>query len=640
MQFKYPEILYGLLLLIIPIIVHLFQLRRFQKVPFTNVQFLKHVVLQTRKSSQLKKWLILCTRLLLLAAIITAFAQPYWSKLQSVTAKIETVVYLDDSFSMQAKGDKGELLKRAIQDIIGSLEEQDEVTVFTNNNDYKNVTKKTLTNELLELEYTSTQLEYDAVILKGKGLFSKASSSLKNLILLSDFQQKDKAFNIIPDSLINISLVQLLPVKNTNISIDSLFISNTNASNIELAVLLKQQGDAFNDISISLFDDNNLIAKTTVNSDDELKGTFTIPNNNEILGKITIEDDHLSFDNVLYFNINQRPKINVLSVNSAEDNFLKRVFTSDEFSYNATTLDRLNYSEIGQQNLVVLNELDNLPLTLINSLNMFEDDGGIILIIPSENITLPSYNQLFANFSTVKLDSLNITEKKLTSINFSHPIFNDVFDNKVTNFQYPKVNSFYSSNSTGSLILQFEDGNPFLFQSGGLFVFTSALNTKNSNFINSPLIVPTLYNIGRQSLQLPRLYFTIGEENTFDVNTTLQQDDILKLKADTEEIIPMQRTFSNKVSITTSESPESANTYAIIGKTGILEYISYNYSRKESHLTYMDLASMDEALVNNSVPQAFNNIKSKANVNELWKWFVIFALLLIIIEMLILKYFK
>jgi len=74
MQFKHPELLYALFLLIIPIIVHLFQLRKFEKVSFTNVAFLKEAKLQARKSSQIKKWLILCTRLLLLACIVLAFA--------------------------------------------------------------------------------------------------------------------------------------------------------------------------------------------------------------------------------------------------------------------------------------------------------------------------------------------------------------------------------------------------------------------------------------------------------------------------------------------------------------------------------------------------------------------------------------
>ena len=80
MQFKYPEILYALLLLIIPIIVHLFQLQRFVKVPFTNVAFLKNIEKQTRKSAKLKKWLVLISRLLALSCIILAFSQPYFSK--------------------------------------------------------------------------------------------------------------------------------------------------------------------------------------------------------------------------------------------------------------------------------------------------------------------------------------------------------------------------------------------------------------------------------------------------------------------------------------------------------------------------------------------------------------------------------
>ena len=68
MQFKHPEILYFLFLLVIPILVHLFQLRRFKKEYFTNVKLLKELQIQTRKSSKIKKWLLLATRLLLLAA--------------------------------------------------------------------------------------------------------------------------------------------------------------------------------------------------------------------------------------------------------------------------------------------------------------------------------------------------------------------------------------------------------------------------------------------------------------------------------------------------------------------------------------------------------------------------------------------
>ncbi len=639
MQFKHPELLYALLLLLIPIIIHLFQLRRFEKVPFTNVQFLKSITIQTRKSSQLKKWLTLLTRLLLIAAVVLAFAQPYFSKSNSINIKSETVIYLDNSFSMQAQGEKGELLKRSIQDIISANDDTNKITIFTNDGTFRDITRKTINNELLNLEYSSTQLDYNAVILKGKKLFDNKGSSVKNLILLSDFQQKNKSFEITTDKSIATHLVQLQPLKNTNVSIDSVYISKHNISNIELTAVIKSQGRNLNDISISLFSDNNLIAKSSVQSDAIAKTTFTLPVNVAINGKITVEDASLQFDNVLYFNINTPQKTNVLSINSTDDDFLKRVYTNDEFNYSASSTNQLNYNDIEGQDLIILNELDEIPLSLINTLHTFVNNGGYLLIIPSNNATLTSYNQLF-NSKDILFGSLRTGEKKITTINYSHPIFKGVFDKETSNFQYPKVNSFYELQSASNAILQFEDNKPFLFQKGTVFVFASALNTTNSNFINSPLIVPTLYNIGRQSLQLPKLYYTISKDNTYDVDISLQQDDILKLKSTEIEIIPLQHTFSNKVTISTSETPSMAGIYEIRNSNKVLKRVSYNYDRIESNLNYLDLSNIEHVNLSQSIPQVFNSIKSETNVSLLWKWFTIFALVLLIIEMLILKYFK
>ena len=106
MQFKYPALLYALFLLLIPILIHLFQLRRFQKVAFTNVSFLKKVSMQTRKSSQIKKWLVLMLRLLGVAAIVIAFAEPFKASVTALNSTKETTLYIDNSFSMQANGAK------------------------------------------------------------------------------------------------------------------------------------------------------------------------------------------------------------------------------------------------------------------------------------------------------------------------------------------------------------------------------------------------------------------------------------------------------------------------------------------------------------------------------------------------------
>ena len=621
MQFKHPELLYALLLLLIPIIVHLFQLRKFQKVAFTNVKFLKELSLQTRKSSQLKKWLTLLTRLLLLAGIIIAFAQPYISNSEKFNTKSETVIYLDNSFSMQAQGTNGTLLNRSVQDIIENIDENETMSLFTNDANFYNTSIKAIKNDLIQLKHSPNQLDYDAVILKGKKAFSDDEGSVKNLVLISDFQQKQKALSISNDSVVNLKLVQLKPSVTHNIAVDSVYISKTTVENLELTVTITNQGDPIESLPVSLFNDNQLIAKSSVSITTEASTVFTIPVSSIFNGKITIEDPNLQYDNELFFNIDKRDIIKVLSINNADDSYLRKLYSNDEFDYNSTPFNALNYNLLETQNLIILNELDEIPLSLITALQAFTNDGGSLLIIPSSDIQLNAYNQLFNNYNLSNFSALNPQEKKITTINFSHPLLANVFDKQIQNFQYPKVNSFYSN--SGASILSFEDGIPFLSQFQNTYRFSAALNDKNSNFKNSPLIVPVLYNIGKESLKVSRLYYTVGEQNTIDVSTTLQQDAILTLVNGQNSVIPLQQTFTNKVQLTTSSYPSTSGIIAIQNKDAFLKNISFNY-----------------ATVSESITTTINDIKSATNVNELWKWFVIFALVFLIIEMLILKFLK
>ena len=641
MQFKYPEILYALLLLVIPIIVHLFQLRKFKSEPFTNVQFLKELAIQTRKSSQLKKWLTLLTRLFLLACIILAFSQPYTAETGDFKTKSETVIYLDNSFSMQANGPNGTLLNTAVQDLIASLDDNEEISLFTNDANYPNTSIKAIKNDLIQLKYAPRQLSYDAALLKGKQLFTKDASSIKNLILISDFQQKESPLSALKDSVVNTQLVKLVSNINSNVSLDSLYISNATVENLEISVTLKNQGNPIETLPVSLYNDDKLIAKTATTIETEASTSFTIPANTVFNGKVLIEDPSLQYDNSLFFNIDQRDKIKVLSVNGSDDTFLSKIYTNDEFEYQSTEFSNLNFNLIEQQNLIILNEIDDIQNALIIALKSFTDKGGSVLIIPSESARIETYNQMFVNYGMSRFQSNNANEKRVTTINYSHPLLTNVFDQRVSNFQYPKVNSFYP-NATSSVnsILSYEDGSAFLSNSNNVYTFSAPINTNNSNFQNSPLIVPVLYNIGKQSLKAGDLYYVVGQENIIDVATQLQQDDILTLVNGETSVIPLQQTFDNKVELTTNEYPESAGIISIQNKDTFLKNLSFNYDRSESALSYIDLDNFEEVTVNNSVASTLNELKSATNVNELWKWFVIFAVIFLMIEMLILKFLK
>ncbi|GAB5563238.1 MAG: BatA and WFA domain-containing protein [Winogradskyella sp.] len=641
MQFKHPELLYALFLLIIPILIHLFQLRRFEKVKFTNVKFLKNVELQTRKSSQLKKWLTLLTRILLLACAIIAFAQPFIPNDEAYNEEQETVIYLDNSFSMQARGQNGSLLNESIQDIINSFSEDEEISLFTNSNTYKNTTIKALKNDLIQLSHSSNQLNYDAALLKGSQLFSDSKTAKKNLIIVSDFQQKSQNSTFNFDEGISLKLVQPKSEIRTNISIDSVYVSNASAETLDLSVNLSNAAEPIENVTISLYNDDVLLSKSAVDIDDGAEATFTIANNLVVNGKLVIEDVGLQYDNIFYFNINSKPKIKVLSINeSSDDNFLKRIYTDDEFNYQSFKLNALNFNLIPDQNLIILNELESISNALRIALFDFSLDGGKILIIPSSESALHTYTHLFKNLNLSTLGKSNNEQKRVTTINYNHPLLANAFYSKVTNFQYPKVEQSYRFVSNRNAVLSFEDGSAFLTGNSKSFVFSAALNDDNSNFKKSPLIVPVLYNIGKQSLELPKLFYTIGEPNTIAINTIIGQDDILTLNSANTSVIPLQKTYSKSVVMETEEYPNTAGILKVKNKEEVLQNLSFNYNRSESNLKYYDLESFNNLSVSNNLSTAINDIKSSANVNALWKWFVIFALVFLILEILLLKYLK
>ena len=77
MSFLYPTFLFGLFALAIPIIIHLFNFKRYKKVAFSNVRFLQEIKERTQAQSQLKHLLILLMRILAITFLVFSFAQPF-----------------------------------------------------------------------------------------------------------------------------------------------------------------------------------------------------------------------------------------------------------------------------------------------------------------------------------------------------------------------------------------------------------------------------------------------------------------------------------------------------------------------------------------------------------------------------------
>jgi len=641
MQFLHSGYFYALPVLLVPIFIHLFQLRRFKKYDFTNVTLLKKIKFKTRKSSQIKKWIILILRLLIIVFIIFAFSQPYFSNNKSIDTPSETVLYLDNSFSMQALGANGPLFKRAVQDVISEIKEGQKLTLLTNDVIYQSTELKDIKNKLLSVKYSPNQLSLNNVILKAASLFSSSKTSLKTIVVVSDFQKIDKEELANTDTKIKVILVPLLPLNKINNYIDKVSIeSSLNSINL-LNITAKTNTKNIDSIPITLFREDKIIGKSILEKSKNYKTSFEIQKIDGFKGKVSIEDSQVHFDDTFYFNIPKKNKISVLAISENTSSiFLKKIYSKDEFIFKNQDHKSLNFNKINDANLIILNGVNNISSALINSLKNFMTNGGTILLIPGKQGNIVSYNQLISTQSNHYFQPKKSIVKSITQIEFNHFIFKDVFKTKVSNFQYPFVKSYYPITTLANKILSFENQQAFLSQLNSLFVFTADLDLKNSNFTKSPLIVPTLYNIGKFSLSNPPLYYFTETKNSFELKVDLKNDDILKLSRNEEEFIPIQLNSSSKVRVTTEKLPNKPGHYALITNNDTITNISYNYDRNESLLKYNNLADMKGYIINNSVQKTLENINSESNVTWLWKWFIIFAIILLAFEMLILKYFK
>lgn len=642
MQFKNPEILYFLFLLLIPILVHLFQLRRFKKEYFTNVRFLKELSIQTRKSSKLKKWLLLATRLLILACIVLAFAQPFFKAKDSNNTTNEMFIILDNSFSMQAKGQKGELLKRAVEDLLEHAPENQTFSLITNSESFWNTDIKSIQKELQNLKYSAFPFQLESLMAKVK---SRKSPYNKDVIIISDAVglEASDLKSISPE--FNTYFINPKGEQKNNVSIDSVFIENTLDNFYEIGVKLSAYGEKASETPIALYNNKKLIAKTLVQfSEKEKTINFTIPKE-DFHGYASVSDNSLEYDNQLFFSITKPQKTNVISIGSADKSqFLSKIYTSQEFTYSNFELNALDYNLLEKQDAIVLNELKEIPQALQTTLKSFIEKGGNVVLIPSEESAVSNLNSFVSNFGSIQFKALQNNEKTITKIAFNHPLYAGVFEKKIDNFQYPNTKNGFQLASNAPAVLSYSDQSAFLTalqnQIASLYVFSAPINKANSNFQNSPLIVPTFYNMAQSSQKTGVTAIKIGNNTPFLVDALMAKDEIVSVKNPEENFVPVQQILNNKVKLTFNDYPQLAGNFGIYKKDELLKSISFNYDRTESNVTSANSDLLDDYKVIDSIETVFDTLQSDRTNNEIWKWFVVLTLLFLVTELFIQKFVK
>ncbi|HXB40745.1 MAG TPA: BatA domain-containing protein, partial [Bacteroidia bacterium] len=380
MSFIYPSFLFALTALSIPIIVHLFNFRRYKKVYFTNVKFLKEVQQESKAKSTLKRLLILVSRLLALSCLIMAFAQPYLPGEHSVKKGVRLLsLYIDNSFSMQAVNKSGNLLddaKRKAREIVQAAGAGDKFQLLTNDFNASQLTqsKEQILDGIDKIQLSPSVKNITEV-------YARMRSNLKEdekgaeFFILSDFQKSTfNANEFKPDSLSETSFIFLENSPPQNVFIDSCYVESPyfqQGSTQKLHVKIKNLSEKeIENGSLKFFVNNKQITplsfKVSPNSATDAMLSFTCKDTGVQQGVLAIEDFPVTFDDTLYFSFRVNNRMPCLVINKKEDaagagSYLRSLFSNDSlFNYKEQNDQAIDYTVFAKSNLVIINGLQNI----------------------------------------------------------------------------------------------------------------------------------------------------------------------------------------------------------------------------------------------------------------------------------------
>lgn len=656
MSFAFPQFLWALTALSIPILIHLFNFRRTTRVFFSNTRFLRQVRQETTQKRKLKQYLILASRLLALFFLVLAFAQPFIRAQEQVVAGREVNLYLDNSYSMLSNaGEKTRALDAGIrffQEIINLFPPDTRYRLLTNDfapfsNSFKGKT---------EIADLLTQVRLSPVARSFSEVHQRLGDlSGKETFWVSDFQKSTLGpVTPITDSLASMRLVPVSVDDASNILVDSVYLDDpfvVGGQRNVLNVRMRNTGRQAKP---------NLILKLTIN--DIQAGTASVsPEANATAvarfdltqglqgwnrAVISFTDFPVSFDNEFFLTLNFSEKIRVVEVRH-DNPFISKVFGNTAlFDFRSFGVGNIDPAVVASADMLIINGVDAWSAALVQALRNFQRGAGSLLIIPGAKADVNDIRQVMNVNGLTKADSKEWME--VDRPDYDNPFFENVFEERTPAMAMPKAKPVLTSQSDRSAILRLKDGRPFLIRNGNTALLMTPLDAAYSDFQNHALFVPVMYRLaasGHKVSQKP--YYYLSESLISMRADSLRGEAPLRLVGK-QEIVPAQRHQGERVMLEIPRfSIDPGFYYAMNGKD-TLGLVAFDLDKRESLLDQWSGDALMTALgggknvsVFNQVSGAFSDeIKERYLGTPLWKYAVMAALIFILCEILLIRYMK
>lgn len=669
-----PLFLICLAAIAIPIVVHLFNFRRYKKVYFSNVERLTELTQETRKQSTLRQYLILALRILAIVFLVLAFAQPVipLKNQQLKHGNAAVSVYLDNSFSMDNTNSDGILLeaaKKKAREVAAAYGPSGQFQLMTNDadgNQFRWLNRDEYLEAVDAVQISPASLDIASVASRLYDFLHSAHVENMQVYLISDFQQSACPIDAYPnDTLIETTWVPIEGMDVNNLYIDSLAFNAPafcQGGKVQVEVWVHNTGDRdVEEVPMKLFVNEQQRALASVNlpADGSMMVplSFTIDAPGILNGRVELVDHPITFDDACHFSLNVAQRLSMLVIGGTTENvFLRRLFADDSLvHYQWMPESHIDYSQLTAHDLIVLDEPSQIASGLAQSLQEFVSHGGSLLVIPSAKGSVESYNTLLQDLAAPQLGGWSDQQQKVVQVHSDNPLYAGVFDGATEEMETPTIKGHYQLKSDSRTIampvMTLADGGNYLTMTpskeGRLYLFATPLRDEYSDFPSQALFVPTLYNMALFSRPLLQPYYTIGHDDPIALQGDIDDNTIYKLinTDGTFEVIPDIQRMGGRHVIIPHHMVREAGNYLLAD-----EGVAFNYDRSESQMRFYNHNELSRLIKSNhlahcSVVRTHSKpldqyIRQQNEGTPLWRWCIILCLLMLLGEILILRFWK
>lgn len=683
MAFLYPGFLFALAALAIPVIIHLFNFRRFKKIPFTNVRFLREIKQQTQSQNKLRHLLVLLMRLLALTFLVFAFAQPFIPSgdAEVTSARKSVSVFVDNSFSMEGESEAGMMLdvakNRAI-DVAMAYAPADRFQLLSQDFEGKHqrfVGRPEFIEWVQELEISPQSRSLVEITTRQDDQLKSGEADLtKMAYIISDFQKSRYDLeNFVGDTAVNLSLIHLERNSPNNLYIDSVWFSSP----------VRKLGEA-EQLSVRVVNRGenaveNVPIKILINGKQKAIGTFAAEAGtsvetplyfvNEESGlqraQVQLEDYPVTYDDAYYFSYPVFEQIDILSIRSSSattGDFLRSVYAGDStYSYESVPENRIDYSTLNQKDLVILFEVQDIPSGLSGELSSFVNNGGSVWLIPSAEANLNSYNSFLESLNAGGLLNALEGDYKVRTLNAEHPLYRGVFEKLPDNPDLPTTSRYFRYakplRSEADVLMGFPNGDGFLMGyrpgQGQFYALSVPLSGDNNNFVRHALFVTTALRMAELSQTTGLNAIPLGPDALFTIPpVTSSNEAVFRLISEdgTVDVIPRHQLRDGRLDITPGPEVRTAGNYLLLLGNDTLAAAGLNYTREESDLASFTSDEIEDVTGRNpqagfrifdgNSAQLVREISQQSKGKELWRICLILVLVFLLLESLLLRFWK